>query len=513
MMSVWTIAKLTIRERISRFSFWAMAGIVLTAGFIFIPKASIIGMHTLVLAEDSFLQGGNSTWVPMAASVAMAFFLPVVGFAYIHGMVDLDRDTGTMALLQAGGMRRFRYVFGKFFAGFFLMCVFLLVLMCGSLITIFLNFSAEGMPVWSFLSPYLALLPGLLFISAVSLLLETASIFQRKNMKLFAIALFFMFFLLDLTTFSTNYGHDKFSWDFSGMSLLFYIMKSDAVSTLGHDVDQMSIFGFDNGAAGKRQIYFSGLPKTSYVLYSVIFVVAAAILITVIAALIMERRPLEARRQIFTSNGDKLVHKDFSWHPVPAGKYQISSLIMISLKQALGTLNFLTALILGGLFVGSCFVKLSIARFVLLPLIFGFTMLLTSYQGSQEVHYGIDELLVTVPSAYLRQVIASAASGVIICFTVSLPVFLRSAAYGVPAMIVVASCAAALPLVGLLLGNITKTERAFQILLLLFVYFTLNLPEKILPIADNPYMIILIYLLIGLLSFLGVVSIGVKRMA
>ena len=188
------IALSSIKQKIRRFSFWAIAAVALTSSFLLAPKNEIGGIHVMNIEPSVFIQGGNPTWIPISSALILTIFLPLIGFVYIRDLINIDRSTGMMDILLASGVGRFQYVFGKIIAGFILLLLLLGIVMYGSLITILITFRGEPFSIWTFISPFLTLVPGLLFVSAFSLILETASIFGRINSNALAIFLFVYFF-------------------------------------------------------------------------------------------------------------------------------------------------------------------------------------------------------------------------------------------------------------------------------------------------------------------------------
>lgn len=516
-MNIWTIALSSIKERVRRFSFWGMAALALVSAFLFVPKNEIGGMHVLTIEPETFLQGGNPTWIPIAVAMVLCIFLPLAGFAYVRGMVNLDRSTGTMDMLLASGVGRFRYVFGKLLAGFILLLMLLGIVMCGSLITMLISFHGQFISIWAFVSPFLTLVPGLLFVSAFSLVLETAAIFRRGNSNALAMFLFVIFFFVSLSNPGIATGRDispAISFDFTGIDLLDLTMAIALFTATGKDASEMHttvLGGSDSAYTGKEQLFFSGIPKDINVIINMLIVVAAALLLAFIAALLLEKRPVAIKqkktRRRHQSNRTPARRATEPWRPVSAGRYNIFAMMKNEIRRMLGELHLWWHLTVLGLWVASWIMALDISRGVLLPILFGLAILPLSRLGSEEQTSGVEEWLLGIPGAPLRQSIASMGGSVLFCLLLILPVLIRSLAVSLPAALVILSLSLCIPLLGLLLGTFTKTERPFQLLLILFLYMVLNSPEVLLPTAGGiAVTVALVYLGLAGISIIAVIG-------
>lgn len=520
-MNTWAIAIAAIKQRTRQFSFWAMAAAAMVAAFLFVPNNVIGGMHVMSIEPQTFLQGGNPTWIPLAAAMVLSIFLPIAGFAYVRGMVNLDRTTGTMDMLLANGVGRFRYVFGKLLAGFLLLLMFLGVVMCGSLLTILMRFHGQLISVWAFVSPFLVLVPGLLLVAAFSLVLETAAIFRKRNSNALAMFLFVVFFIASLSFSMVAVGETAVptaNLDFTGITFLELTASIAVFAATGKDVSEMTmtVLGTSSeGYTGKEQLYFSGLPKSPAVFINMALVIAAALLLAVIAAFLLEKRPvvLKQKKKIRFFRQAKISRKLEPWQPVSADRFSIFSMMKNELRRLLEDLNLWWFVAVLGLW-GACWVVgMDIARPILLPLLFGLAVLPLSRLGSEEELTGVEQWLRTIPGAPLRQAIASALGSVLLCLFLSLPVMVRSFAVGLTAGAVIFSLGVCIPLLALFLGTYTKTERPFQLLLFLFLYIVLNSPRTFLPTTGGiAITVAVIYLMLAGISIIGVIGQKEKKM-
>ncbi|MDL2317966.1 hypothetical protein LJC74_02565 [Eubacteriales bacterium OttesenSCG-928-A19] len=102
----------------------------------------------------------------------------------------------------------------------------------------------------------------------------------------------------------------------------------------------------------------------------------------------------------------------------------------------------------------------------------------------------------------IRQSVASGTAASIIGFALAFPAFVDALSKGFSVAWVILGWALCLPLLGLMLGSYTKTGRTYQMLLLVFLYFVLNMPSTLLPIeVDSAKIAGAIYLFIAFASF------------
>lgn len=520
-LNTWLIALSSIKQRIRRFSFWAIAAVALTSSFLLVPKNQIGGIHVMSIEPSVFIQGGNPTWIPISSALILTIFLPLIGFVYIRDLVNIDRSTGTIDILLSSGVGRFRYVFGKLIAGFILLLLLLGIVMCGSLIMILITFRGEPFSIWAFISPFLILVPGLLFVSAFSLILETASIFGRINSNALAIFLFVLFFLISLTysmSLAEGTPYPSVNFDFTGLLLLEKTINIAVIATIGKSVNDVTIFGSNNYSyIGNKQLYFTGIPKDINVFFNMLLVIGVALIITFVAALLLEKRPAKVRQKkkikFKKQAKDKVKPTTKTWQPVSSGSFSLFFLMKNELHRLLRELNLWWFITILGLWIGCWLLEIRTSRTILLPIILGLAVLPLSRLGSKEELSGVSELFRTIPGAPLRQALASICGSMLLCFFLVSPVFIRSFTIDLLAVLVIFSLVVCLPSVALFLGTFTKTERPFQLILFLFLYIVLNLPDLLLPTDENRAIAIAIsYFIVAGISTIGTIGLKEKQM-
>lgn len=444
----------------------------------------------------------------MAAALVMSIFLPLFGFAYVRGMVAFDRQTGTMEILLAGGVGRFRYVFGKFLSGFVLLFTLLLIVMAGSWLTVMVRFPGEQISVWRFVSPYLALVPGLLFVSALSLLLETAAIFRSGRLNAIVMILYVIFFIVNMTVALNITQRDISSigitWDFTGMGLLILAVEHTAIATTGNPIGSFIILGSSSGVGGTNELFFTGLAQNVNTAMSMGITACAALALAVFAALALEKRPVTIRQkgQQAIQPTTVAANTASAWQPVPAGEYSFVSMLRVELRRIAGNLGIWWLAVTGALWIASWVAEASTTREMLLPLLYGASIFPFSNLGCEERLTGVDDYLRTIPGAPLRQSLSSCSAALVISFILALPALVGALSSGLWAALVILGWALCLPTLGFMLGAFTKTRRTYQILVLVFLYVVLNMPTILLPtVGSRAVIMTIVYFSIAVVSF------------
>ena len=82
-------ARADYKDKSRRFSFVALMALCLFGAFWFVPRAGD-GFEIMSIQPDVFIQGGNSSWIPVTSALGLAFFLPFIGFFYLRNAMLFD---------------------------------------------------------------------------------------------------------------------------------------------------------------------------------------------------------------------------------------------------------------------------------------------------------------------------------------------------------------------------------------------------------------------------------------
>lgn len=488
---IWACAKADFLDRVRRFSFLAMCALTVLATFWFVPKPS--GFTAMVIEPGSVLQASDASWVPMSAALCGGMVLCLAGFAYIKNAVRLDRETGVLSLLGVSPLGRFSYLLGKLLSNFLLLSLLLAAEAVGAFLTMLIQFPGQFPPFYAFLSPFLAVLPGLAFVSAAALFTECVPFFSRGAGSGVATGLFFCLFVCVLTFGSM--GLDLLGitsvFDFSGYLWLRESISHAVRSVTGKPALQISVFtNFHTSGNELKPVVFSGLVLSARFLANKLLLLVFSLFLTAFSSLCLPRGEKSSRRraaQAYKPEKETPVPVcRRRYAPVSSSGASAAGLIPSELRMMFAERSALWRITAIGLWIASLFAPLETVRGTLLPVAFGWMLPVFSRMGCREQKSGMTSVLLTVDGAPLRQAGACWAAGLAASVSASLPLSFRLLVSGEETGF--AACLAfalLVPSLALFLGDWTGTDRAFELVFLMLCYLMLNLPDLMLPLAPG----------------------------
>ena len=186
MRAVWGVAKADFLERVRRFSFVAFCALAVFFTFWFVPRPS------------------GPSWIPMSAAMCGGMLLDLFGFAYLFNSIQRDRESGVLSLLRASPTKRAAYLFGKLISDTLLLLCLLIAILAGAFLIMEIRFPGRFLVPWDFFSPFLSVVPGLIFVSAFALLMECAPLFRQRSGLSIALFLCLSVSILSLASMDIN---------------------------------------------------------------------------------------------------------------------------------------------------------------------------------------------------------------------------------------------------------------------------------------------------------------------
>lgn len=479
MIKTFGICRADLRERTRRFSFLAMLAVALFTAVICVPKSEG-ATRILVLGSGVFKQGSNPTWIPMAAAMVLGFFLPLFGFVYVKNAIGLDRDTRVIDTLLTNRFPRLAYAFGKFLSSACLLLSLLGVVMLGSLVMVFIQFPGQGISPWAFLSPFLTLVPGLLFVAAFALLTETVPVLRGKFGSVLGIIAIMTLIILNV---DAGYRQGPVALlDLSGYARL---MKT--IVGAGVPPGQITVIGGGDWVRdnGTRELVFHGVDFGDGGLTNTALFLLLSLGMVCLAAVLVERRPLRQRQARTKTRQD--VHRQLSapvgWQPMRWGHFNPLRLAWAEVQRLAAGISLFWLIPALGLWIAGWFTPAEIGRSMLMPILYGWAMLPLSMLGCEEMQTGVYAWLRTIYGAPLRQFFASCLSGVLFSLVLALPFACRMPS--AVAMAPVLAWALCVPTMALFLGRVSKTQRLFQVMMVVVLYIYLNVPDVFVPVEPG----------------------------
>ena len=117
------IARADFLERIRRYSFLLMLGLVVWIGYL-----SASGQFNMSVSSD-YLGILNSAWVGGTMTVTVTTTLSLVGFYIVKGSVNRDYVTGVGQIMATTPLSRSAYMLGKWLSNFAVLGITILIVM------------------------------------------------------------------------------------------------------------------------------------------------------------------------------------------------------------------------------------------------------------------------------------------------------------------------------------------------------------------------------------------------
>ncbi|MFA7167526.1 MAG: ABC transporter permease subunit [Sphaerochaetaceae bacterium] len=482
MTSAWYGARYDFKDRIRNFSFLVLTALAALGTFLAVPNLNS-PVTTMVIEPRYFAQASDPSWISMATATCMGIFLPLVGVIYCQNTISRDNSTGVLSLIRTSPMNRFSYLFSKFLSNCFILFFVLAVIIVGSLVMVFIRFPNQRLSAYSFLTPFLPLLPGLMFCASMSVLLESITLRFPQTGNGIGTILFFTMYLTTLT-FSVL-GSDNLLvriFDFSGFGWLKASIDSVVYPQIGHTARFTVLAGGDaiQNSPDLPALVFTGLVPSWRFFTDKILLCAFSLCTVVLSMVIMpeHERNLHVRKQRAKK---ELICTDKRQNTV-----RISSALPIELKMAIRGRPKFWWIGLFGLWCGAAFAPMSTAQNIVLPLLFGWSFMVYSQMGCREYQCHVVQSLKSINGAFSHQGILNLLIGVCFSITITFPLLVRMAIEkefsGLCACL---TFCLFVPALAFFLGEITESPRPFEIIFLFLCYLMLNHPPIIIGISKE----------------------------
>lgn len=483
-MKSFTLAHYDFKMRTRRKSFIMLCAFLLLAAYCFVPHKEGISIEVV----SGYRPLSDPTWIPMSAAVAAALFLPLIGFLYVKNVMDTDRNTGVINLVNASAIDKLTYMLGKFLSNVFLLLCFLLIIMAGALLMMAVHFPGQYCSLYAFITPFLAVIPGLFFVSALSSLFEAPS--SNKCWRSWSNVIYVGVWttLLTLGLSIPNMSSSfiaKFifrAFEFTG-----YEWQIDSIGK------QIGTNGFSSGVAFIRPdpnlppLAFQGLSLNPEYVVGKLLLIAFSFLIVILSAILLPRhervlkyhkskvKHISKQHKLVKSNCDETLGLRPVWTPVGAVKQRAGRLILAELNLLLKRQSILWIILIFITWIMSFTMPLTFTQDILFPILYGLSFQLFGELGCRIHRSGIFHLFCTIDGAPVKQFFSEWMASIIVSIVLVIPIILRIITTG--SFICVFACVAFalfVPALAIFLGEYTKTERVFEVLFLFLIYMLLN---------------------------------------
>ena len=471
MRAVWGVAKADFLERVRRFSFVAFCALAVFFTFWFVPRPS--GFTALVIDPGVFLQGSDPSWIPMSAAMCGGMLLDLFGFAYLFNSIQRDRESGVLSLLRASPTKRAAYLFGKLISDTLLLLCLLIAILAGAFLIMEIRFPGRFLVPWDFFSPFLSVVPGLIFVSAFALLMECAPLFRQRSGLSIALFLCLSVSILSLASMDINPYRLISVFDAGGYLWMRDSISAAAFAATGRPLRQISIFTNSHvGGANLKPLVFHGLVPSAPYLTDKLALLAASVLIVLLASRLLPKTEKATSLKLAPASSRA---KDSFRQKIPALRFGLFS---SKIRKVLGPQTAFWRVCAAGLWAACWFSPITAVRSSLLTLAFAWLIPVFSRMGCLEYRSGMAGVLRTVPGAAVRQAFACWRVGITVSLAAALPALVRFLCLSDGAEFLSALIFAVfVPSMALFLGEYTASNRAFEILLLILCFLALNVPS------------------------------------
>lgn len=504
------VAAADFKERVWRFSFLAMAALMLLAAFWLVPNPKL-GYEVLCVERNTFVQGTNPTWLSMGAAITLAAFLPLFGFVFIKNAIETDRNTGVINLVRASGVKRIIYMFGKYISSLLLLLLLMVIEMSGTLLMTIVRFPGQHISAWSFFSPFFALIPGFLIICALALLFEVFPLLGNKAGGVLGIVAFFIFSIISLTeVMSAGQSEVWRKIDFSGLSWIVESISADTFQTAQIAHPLISIADFNPTNIGiTKEIYFSGLIVGKDIFINKLCFVLIGILMVLVSAVFLDyeqgrkknflmKTDIETKEEAYMNTQVSFVN----FKLVPAGKFSFFDLFRQEMHRYWRGISCVWLMLSIGLWLVCAFSTDIQSRIIWMLILYGWCILMFSKMGSEERMTGMDKLYCGIEKGELHHRVCALVVGMLFSLILVCPVLIRTLSeVRIAGTVSLLIWALTIPVLASLLGDITQSPRLFQIIFLMIIYLKMNSVELLWDFNGNIFdnkLIIAIFVLLGL---------------
>jgi hypothetical protein len=469
---IYHIARADFLERIRRYSFLVMLGLVVFLGY-----QTAIGNMALELGlyRGEF----NSAWVGAMMSLIATFFIGWFGFYLVKGSVARDRETGVGQIMATTPLTRPLYLIGKWLSNFAVLMSMVVVLALGAIVIQFLQGENTQINLFTFLSPFVFIvMPLMALVAAAAVLFESVPFLQGG----FGNIVYFFAFISFLPLFMENPTLKQYpAFEPTGLGLLGSEMGK-AVTAIYPEYN--GDFSLGGGFVTATKVFiWNGVQWTPEMILARFSLIALSVLLIFFAALFFDRfdpsreKPKQRKpgttklelSPVITSQTLPNVHLT----PLnkAANRFSFFNVLMAELKLLFKGQRWWWYVVMAGIII-ACLVNPSTAvREFALPVAWVWPILIWSAIGNREIHNNVQQLAFSSASPLLRQLPTQWLAGFIVTLLVSIGAIIRLTVDGdTVGLLALLSGAFFIPSLALASGVWSGTSKLFEILYMLIWY-------------------------------------------
>lgn len=462
--------KADLLERTRRSSFLLLCAFSLFLAFFSVPNVDA-PLVSICMEPSIFSQGSNPSWIPITIALCGGILFPMIGLSFVKNNISMDRESGFLYSMQSMNMKKGNYAAGKFLSNLLVLTVMWIFVITGAAFMLPFQFPHQPLPIYDFFSPFIGIYPGIIFTSALAVLLESLPFINRKAGNTVGLTILFVTFLINYST-SEQYIPLLRIFDYSNYGWIMDSINLAVTQIIGHKVRETGILvpgGIFAGSNGGQELFFHGLIWDSQYLLDKFSLVAISIAVISLAAISLETT--ERRKSVFYDEERKNKR-------LRQKKIYYTHQFISEYKMLLRCLPKSCLIIDIGLWICCIFAPLKYVQTYLWIIMLIFSVTLFSQMGCREYENHLSEYFVTIKFSLPRQMLYSYFGGTISLLALSVPIIIRTfAEQGL-----LHSCCYILfsffvPAVACFLGEYSKSRRTFETVYLLLCFLLLNMPS------------------------------------
>jgi len=471
---IYHLARADFFERIRRYSFLVMLGLVVFLGY-----QTAIGNMALELGlyRGEF----NSAWVGAMMSLIATFFIGWFGFYLVKGSVARDRETGVGQIMATTPLTRPLYLIGKWLSNFAILMSMVTVLALGAIVIQFLQGENTQINLFAFLSPFVFIvMPLMALVAAVAVLFESVSFLQGG----FGNIVYFFAFISFIPLFMENSTLKQYpAFEPTGLGILASEMGK-AVTAIYPEYN--GDFSLGGGFVSATRVFtWNGIHWTPELILARFSLLALSILLIFFAALFFDRfdpsrsKPRSVRMKSNASPSAPEIASTSQAVSTPhltplnkaANRFSFFNVLMAEIKLLLKGQRWWWYVVMGGIIIACLLNPSAAVREFALPIAWVWPILIWSAIGNREIHNNVQQLTFSSASPLLRQLPAQWLAGFIVTLLVSIGAIIRLTVDGDTAgLLALLSGAFFIPSLALACGVWSGTSKLFEILYMLIWY-------------------------------------------
>jgi len=416
---LYQLARADFLERVRRYSFLFTMGISLYLGY-----AAATGQLTMTVNDSRGVF--NSAWIGGLMALTSTTFLTLAGFYVVKNTIERDRSTRVGEILASTQISKTLYVAGKAISNFVVLGAMVVILPISGIIMQFWHGEDSHVELWKLLAPFLLIaLPAMAVVAAVAVLFETISWLRGGLGNI-------VYFFVWTVSLAAPIGSAKKSGanplDWSGLTIIWSSIRAVAKQPANHNDFSLS-FQPSSAAKAVSSFQWNGLRWTGSLVIARLFWVAAAIAITILAAMIFDRfdPSKEQRRREAAGTAVSLETAETVAAPrmsaqtavltalgARTGSFRFGAILLAELRLMLKGRKWWWYAVAAGFIVACAATPSASGRGILLACAWLWPVLMWSSMGLREVRDQTSQLLFSAPHPIARQLPAVWLAGVVL---------------------------------------------------------------------------------------------------